>query len=90
MKWVLILEIALTTPCFAITLDEALEIALSQNRQLELSRLSEQESTEKVRQAKSFFYPSIELTGGYARMSSIPFIQLDEDFGIPLGYYDNY
>ncbi len=90
MKWTLVLGIAVTTSCCAITLDEALETALSQNRQLELSRLTEQESTEKVHQAKSSFYPSIELVGGYARMSSVPFIQLDEDFGIPLGYYDNY
>ncbi len=90
MKWMAILSIFIAVSCYGITLEEALQTALEENRELVLSELSLQESIEKLHQAKSSFYPTIELTGGYMRMSSVPVIQFGEDYGIPMGYYDNY
>lgn len=90
MRWSLILGILISATCSGITLDEALETARRENRELALSRLSLRESTEKLHQSKSSFFPTVEFTSGYTRMSSIPVIQFGEGPGIPLGYYDNY
>jgi len=90
MKLMLMVGILINSLSFAITLDEALEIVSRESRELLLADLSVQESVEKLHQSKSSYFPTIELTGGYMRMSSVPIIELGPGTGIPLGYYDNY
>jgi len=84
------LVVLVATSGRGLTLEEAIDTALLKNRELALSHLSQKEAVEKLHQAKSSFFPSLEVTGGYTRMSSVPIIEFTEGVGIPLGYYDNF
>ncbi|MBC7189487.1 TolC family protein [Candidatus Aerophobetes bacterium] len=56
----------------AITLDEAIDVALKNNFQILIAQEKVKEAEEKLKQAQSEFFPSLDLTGSYTHLGKIP------------------
>jgi len=85
---ILFLVSALTTQAQPqrITINDAVEIALSNNRQVRLARLDMDQSRQKVREAYGYMMPEISLEGNYIRNTRLPVFYLPSDFfGVPGG-----
>lgn len=78
---------------FSITFEEAKNIALERNRELEISRLEVEKAEIQMKKAWASFYPTLELQSSYTRMLAVPQFEVETPQGtqsIPLGYPDNY
>lgn len=73
----------------AITYDEAIKIALSQNAGLSVTDLGISESEEQLVQTRASFSPSVSFNGSYTRLGTIPVTKI-AGYEIPMGLADNY
>ena len=79
---------------FSLTFEEAKEIALDRNRDLEISKLEVKKAEIAMRESWASFYPSVTLQSSYTRLLSVPQFEMPTGDGgtqyISLGYPDNF
>jgi len=71
----------------AITLKEAVDVALKNNFQILIAQEKVKEAREKLKQAQSEFFPSLELTGSYTHLGKVP-VMSTPLFDFPLAEQD--
>ena len=88
----LLLFLSLST--FSLTFEEAEEIALDRNRNLEVSKLEVQKAEIAMKESWASFYPSVTFQSSYTRLLSVPQFEMPVGDGqveyISLGYADNF
>jgi outer membrane protein TolC len=61
-----------------ITLDEAIEIALEKNRELEIARAGELAARARLGQARAGFFPRLSASGSYTRLDEAPYMDASQ------------
>ena len=73
----------------ALTLNEAIDIALNNNLQILLAKEKAKEAEQKVKGAFAGYFPSLSLNGTYTHLGEVPSISLPPPFGeVPMGEQD--
>jgi len=83
-----------TLSSFSLTFEEAKEIALEKNRNLEISKLEVKKAEIAMRESWASFYPTVSLQSSYTRLLSVPQFEMPMADGsvqpVSLGFPDNY
>lgn len=90
---VFLLTLSISIELSGITFKEAKEIALRNNRNLDISRMEVKKVELQMKKAWASFYPTVELQSSYTRMLAVPQFEVETPQGtqsIPMGYADNY
>ena len=79
---------------FSLTFEEAKEIAMEKNRNLEVSKLEVKKAEIAMRESWASFYPTVSLQSSYTRLLSVPQFEMPVGEGqveyVSLGYADNF
>jgi outer membrane protein len=79
---------------FSLTFEEAKEIAMEKNRNLEVSKLEVRKAEIAMRESWASFYPTVSLQSSYTRLLSVPQFEMPVGEGqveyVSLGYADNF
>ena len=93
-KFILILLLIFSFSSFSLTFEEAKEIALDRNRNLEISELEVKKAEIAMRESWASFYPTVSLQSSYTRLLSVPQFDMPVEGGgtqpVSLGFPDNY
>ncbi len=95
IRWLVVVALIVwARPLHAITYEDALEIAFSQNINLSLADLGIDEAEEGLIQARSAFHPRVKFSGSYTRLGTVPIMNFEVmpgvEFAVPMGTADNY
>ena len=74
----------------ALTLDEAVRVALANNRQILVVKEKIEEARQRIEEAKAGYLPSVDLSGTYTRLSEAPSMSIPGYPSIEMGKADNY
>ncbi len=74
----------------ALTLDEAVRVALANNREILVAMEKIKEARQRVREAKAGYLPTVDLSGTYTRLSEVPSMSIPDYGSIEVGKADNY
>lgn len=86
IMFVIITSSGLSAQSKKISIDDAVNIALENNRDIKIALLSHKQSDEKVTEAYGNLLPNISAEGSYIRNTKLPVFYLPSDFfGIPGG-----
>lgn len=93
-RFVFILLLMFSFSSFSLTFEEAKNIALDRNRNLEISELDVKKAEIAMKESWASFYPSVSLQSSYTRLLSVPQFEMPMPDGstqyISLGYPDNF
>jgi len=73
-----------------LTLDEAVRVALANNRQILIAKEKIEEARQRIEEAKAGYLPTINLSGTYTRLSETPSMSVPDYGSIEMGKADNY
>ena len=88
-----LLILLMAIPSSGLTIEEAKEIALKENRALKISELEVRKAEAKLKESWAAFYPGVQFQSSYTRLLSVPQFSLETPEGtqtISMGYPDNY
>ena len=74
----------------SLTLEEAIRVALANNRDILLVKEKIEEARERIKEAKAGYLPAINLSGSYTRLSEAPSMSVPDYGSIEMGKADNY
>ena len=73
-----------------LTLEEAVRVALANNRQILIAKEKIEEARQRIEEAKAGYLPAINLSGTYTRLSETPSMSVPGYGSIEMGKADNY
>ncbi len=73
-----------------LTLDEAVRVALANNREILVAMEKIEEAKQRIKGARAEYLPTINLSGTYTRLSEAPSMSVPDYGSIEIGKADNY
>lgn len=73
-----------------LTLDEAVRVALANNREILAATEKIEEAQQRIKEARAEYLPTINLSGSYTRLSEAPSVSVPGYGSIEMGKADNY
>ncbi|GAI63377.1 unnamed protein product, partial [marine sediment metagenome] len=74
----------------ALTLEEAIRLALANNREILIAKEKVEEARQGIKEAKAGYLPRVDLSGTYTRLNEAPSMSIPDDGIIEMGKADNY
>ena len=90
LLWLIILSLFFFFPTFsrAITLEEAIDIALKNNSRVLLAREKVKEAEQKIKEVVAGYLPSLSLSGTYTHLGEVPSMSIPALGEVPMGEQD--
>jgi len=73
-----------------LTLEEAIRVALANNREILVAKEKVEEAKQRTKEAKAGYFPTINLGGTYTRLNEAPSMSIPDYGSVEMGKADNY
>jgi len=74
----------------SLTLEEAIRVALANNREILVAKEKIEEAKQRIKEAKAGYFPTIDLSGTYTHLNEAPSMGIPGYGSVEMGQADNY
>jgi len=74
----------------SLTLEEAIRVALANNREILVAKEKIEEAKQRIKEAKAGYFPTIDLSGTYTHLNEAPSMVIPGYGSVEMGQADNY